>query len=97
MSSGLSIYLLFAIGLKGGVALSLARPGEVVVPAPATMALGVLTPAVAFVAALRLLPIDRVDASALAARYGSVSAVTFAAALTVFEGARAHSSSSTWG
>ncbi len=87
MASGLSIYLLFAIGLKGGVALSGVRAHEILAPALATLALGVLTPLVAFVAALRLLPIDRVDASALAAHYGSVSAVTFAAALTVFEGA----------
>ena len=87
ISTGLSTYLLFAIGLKGGVALSVASPAEVVVPALAVLALGVITPLVAFVAALRLLPIGRVDASAIAAHYGSVSAVTFAAALTVFEGA----------
>ena len=87
MTTGLSVYLLFAIGLKGGVALSAADLREVVVPALATLALGVLTPVVAFIAALRLLPIDRIDASALAAHYGSVSAVTFAAALTVFEAA----------
>jgi hypothetical protein len=85
MTSGLSIYLLLAIGLKGGVALSQASPGEILAPALATLALGVLTPLVAFAAALRLLPVGRVDASALAAHYGSVSAVTFAAALTVFE------------
>lgn len=87
MTSGLSIYLLFAIGLKGGVALSGVGPGEILAPALATVALGVITPLVAFFAALRLLPVDRVDASALAAHYGSVSAVTFASALTVFEGA----------
>lgn len=87
LSAGLSTYLLLAIGLKGGVALSEASPGEVVVPALAVLALGVITPLVAFVAAMRLLPIGRVDASAIAAHYGSVSAVTFAAALTVFEGA----------
>jgi len=87
ISTGLSTYLLFAIGLKGGVALSEASPGEVVIPAMAVLALGVITPVVAFVAALRLLPIGRIDASAIAAHYGSVSAVTFAAALTVFEGA----------
>lgn len=46
-----------------------------------------ITPLVAFVAALRLLPVGRVNASAIATHYGSVSAVTFAAALTVFEGA----------
>jgi uncharacterized protein len=87
MASGLSIYLLFAIGLKGGVALSGVGLGEIFAPALATLALGVITPLVAFAAALRLLPVGRLDASALAAHYGSVSAVTFATALTVFEGA----------
>ena len=84
--SGLSTYLLFAIGLTGGVAPSATSLGEIAVPALAVLALGVITPVVAFLAALRLLPIGRVDASALAAHYGSVSAVTFAAALAVFEG-----------
>ena len=86
VSTGLSTYLLFAIGLKGGVALSAASPGEVVVPALAVLALGVITPLVAFTAALHLLPVGRTDASAIAAHYGSVSAVTFAAAITIFEG-----------
>lgn len=83
--SSLSMYLLLAIGLKGGVALSDVSLGEFLAPAIATLALGVTTPLVAFVVALRLMPIDRVDASALAAHYGSVSAVTFATAVTVFE------------
>lgn len=83
LSTTLSVYLLFAIGLKGGVALSRAEPSELMLPALATLALGVLTPLVAFVAARRVMAVGRVDASALAAHYGSVSAVTFAAALTV--------------
>ncbi len=85
VTTALSTYLLFAIGLKGGVALSASDPGELVLPALATLTLGVVTPIVAFVAARRLLPIGRTDAGALAAHYGSVSAVTFAAALTVLE------------
>lgn len=84
MATGLSVYLLFAIGLKGGVSLAEAGPADVVVPAVATVALGVITPLVAFVVARRVMAVTRVDASALAAHYGSVSAVTFAAALTVF-------------
>lgn len=85
LSASLSIYLLFAIGLKGGVALSEVSLSELLAPAVATLGLGVGTPVVAFFAAQRLLPVGRVDACALAAHYGSVSAVTFAAALTVFE------------
>lgn len=85
VATGLSTYLLFAIGLKGGVALSEARLADVVAPAAATIALGLVTPLVAFAAARRLVAVGRVDASALAAHYGSVSAVTFAAALTVLD------------
>ncbi len=45
---GLSIYLLFAIGLKGGVALSETSPSELVWPIVATLILGVVTPISAF-------------------------------------------------
>jgi uncharacterized protein len=83
----LSYYLLFAIGLKGGVSLATASPGDLVLPVGATLALGVVTPVVAFAAARRILPIERIDAGALAAHYGSVSAVTFASAVTLLDGA----------
>ncbi len=78
---GLSIYLLFAIGLKGGVALAETPLSELIGPLLITLALGVVTPFSAF-AALRLVGrISRTDAAATAAHYGSVSAVTFLAAL----------------
>lgn len=83
LSSALSIYLLLAIGFKGGTALAKEQVGDILLPILITIALGVITPLVAFVVAKRMLPIGRVDACALAAHYGSVSAVTFAAALTV--------------
>ncbi len=79
---GLSIYLMFAIGLKGGAALSVTPFAEVWRPGLATLILGVITPLLAFLAANRLLRFDRTNASALAAHYGSVSAVTFMASLT---------------
>lgn len=83
LSSALSIYLLLAIGFKGGTALAKEQVGDILVPLLVTIGLGVLTPLVAYVIAKRMLPIGKVDACALAAHYGSVSAVTFAAALTV--------------
>jgi uncharacterized protein len=86
-SAVLSYYLLFAIGLKGGVALSQSSPGELFLPTLGTLALGIVTPVIAFIVARRILPIDATDAGALAAHYGSVSAVTFATALMVFEAA----------
>jgi hypothetical protein len=79
----LSIYLLLAIGLKGGVALSKTPLGEVVGPVAATFALGVLTPVIAYNVLRRLGRMDRTNAAALAAHYGSVSAVTFIAAQAV--------------
>ena len=79
----LSIYLLFAIGLKGGVALSETPLGEVAGPVLGTLALGVLTPVTAYNVLRRLGRFDRTNAAALAAHYGSVSAVTFIAAQAV--------------
>lgn len=79
----LSIYLLLAIGLKGGTALSVTPLGEVAAPVLGTLVLGVVTPVVAYNVLRRLGRFDRTNAAALAAHYGSVSAVTFIAAQTV--------------
>jgi hypothetical protein len=83
---GLSIYLLFAIGLKGGVSLAATPPREMVLPVGLTLFFGVLTPLSAFGLLRAWGRLGRVDAAATAAHYGSVSAVTFLAAL---EAARA--------
>ncbi len=83
LSTSLSIYLLLAIGFKGGTALAQESMGGSMWPLIATIALGIITPLTAYVIAKRVMPISRVDASALAAHYGSVSVVTFAASLTV--------------
>lgn len=78
---GLSIYLLFAIGLKGGVALSQTPVTELLAPVGATLALGIITPVSAFFVLRTLGRLGRIDAAATAAHYGSVSAVTFLAAI----------------
>jgi hypothetical protein len=78
----LSIYLLLAIGLKGGVELSKTPFLEFVAPAGLTLFLGVLTPIIAYNILRRLGRFDRVNASAIAAHYGSVSAVTFIVAIS---------------
>ena len=79
---GLSIYLLFAIGLKGGVAVSETPISELLAPAFVTAVLGILTPLSAFVMLKYFGRLSSLDASAAAAaHYGSVSAVTFLAAL----------------
>lgn len=81
----LSIYLLFAIGLKGGVAVSTADPAALVLPAIVTLALGLATPVWCFAILRRLGRFGRVDSAAIAAHYGSVSAVTFVATLTFLD------------
>ena len=75
----LTIYLLFSIGLKGGVALSEASLGELWRPMIAAVALSLLIPLVvyAFTRVGGRLAVP--DAAALAAHYGSVSVVTFTA------------------
>jgi len=84
----LSIYLLLAIGLKGGAALATTPISLVWKPALATLALGVLTPLLSYVTLRRLGRFDVVNAAAVAAHYGSVSAVTFIAATTFMQAAQ---------
>jgi uncharacterized protein len=78
----LTIYLLLAIGLKGGIALAATPLADIAVPLLATIVLGVVTPLTAFAVLRWVGRIDRVNAAAIAAHYGSVSAVTFLAAQT---------------
>lgn len=77
LTQALGIYLLFAIGLKGGAALGSVSLLDVVVPALVTLVLGCAMPVIAYPLARRLTGLGRVDAAALAAHYGSTSAVTF--------------------
>lgn len=80
LTQALSIYLLFAIGLKGGAALGSVAVADVMAPAVATLLLGCTIPLLAYPLARRFIGLGRVDAAALAAHYGSTSAVTFLAA-----------------
>jgi len=75
-----TIYLLFALGLKGGVELSHTHFSEVLKPALATLLLGIITPLIAFFSARTLGKLSVPDAAALGAHFGSVSVVTFIAA-----------------
>lgn len=75
----LSIYLLLAIGLKGGIELSKQPIAALAPQVVATMALGFAIPFVLY-PALRALRFAGVDAASIAAHFGSVSVVTFAVA-----------------
>ncbi|MEY2627310.1 MAG: hypothetical protein RJB08_1069 [Actinomycetota bacterium] len=80
VTSLLSTYLLFSIGLKGGMELRHAAIGDIAAPTIATFALGLTVPIVAYAGARRFVGLGVADAASLAAHYGSVSAVTFTAA-----------------
>ena len=77
---GLSLYLLFAIGLHGGVELSHTSLHEILAPAGVTILLGILTPIIAYAVLRKFGRFSISDSAGVAAHYGSVSAVTFIAA-----------------
>lgn len=72
----LSLYLLMALGFKGGQSLADGGlGGDAVKVLALAMALALVIPAVSYVVVSRRIP--KLDAAAVAATYGSVSAVTF--------------------
>ena len=81
----LTIYLLIAIGMKGGYKLSLATFEEVAQPAIAAILLCCMIPLWTYWIMRKAGKFDVYNAAALAAHYGSVSAVTFSAALAFHE------------
>lgn len=80
----LSLYLLMALGLKGGFALSQSGFGaQVVVGLGAALTMAFVVPALGYHFLKR--HVSRFDAAAVAASYGSVSAVTFVTAMQFLE------------
>lgn len=84
ISRFITLFLLMAIGLKGGWALreaglSMSMAGALL----AAVAFSLLTPLVGYVFLTRV--IDKFNAAAIAAAYGSVSAVTFITAIQFLE------------
>jgi hypothetical protein len=85
VAKGLSIYLMIAIGLKGGIEVS--KTGitpDLLVAAAAGLALSFLIPFLAFALLRSIGRLDATNAGAVAAHYGSVSVVTFVAATEIF-------------
>lgn len=82
ISSYLSIYLMMAIGFKGGVAIAAAPEfsNEILLVIAAAIVIGVSLPVVAFGLLRRTTKLDTATAAAVAAHYGSISIVTFATA-----------------
>jgi hypothetical protein len=84
ISRFLSLYLLMSLGLKGGFALSHSGlSGQVVSGLTCAVVLALVVPMLDFRCLRRLLP--GFDAAAIAATYGSVSAVTFVTAVQTLE------------
>lgn len=87
MYLGLTIYLLFAIGLKGGMKLSQASIVDFYKPGLAAIAICIVIPLWVFAALFKLGKFDAINAAALAAHFGSVSAVTFSQCLSYLDSA----------
>ena len=83
--NAISIYLVFSIALQGGTELAHAGLTAVAIPALAALGVVVWTPSIAYVLARRLVKLDVPNAAGIAALYGSVSSVTFFAALALAE------------
>jgi hypothetical protein len=83
--TALTIYLLFAIGLKGGMKLDGMSLSVVGGPLAAAVALSAVIPMWCFFLLKQLVRLDAINAGAIAAHYGSVSAVTFSAVLAFLE------------
>jgi len=80
-AKALSLYLMLAIGFKGGA--EVARAGldsALLLLILAGIALSFVIPAIAFSILRVASPLPRIDAAAVAAHYGSISIVTFIAA-----------------
>ncbi|MCE7887670.1 MAG: sodium-dependent bicarbonate transport family permease [Alphaproteobacteria bacterium PRO2] len=82
ISRYLSLYLMMAIGFKGGVALANTPDinGEIVYTALAGVVVGLLQPFAGYWLLRKTTLLDTPTAAAVAAHYGSISMVTFATA-----------------
>lgn len=87
VAKGMSIYLLFAIGFKGGVAVSTHGIDQtLILSLVAGLILSFGLPLIAFALLRVMTGLSNIDAAAVAAHYGSISIVTFVAATSVLQG-----------
>lgn len=81
----LVLFLMVAIGLKGGVALAEHASWQLLSQSFYVMLLGLLLPFIAFPILLYIGGLQRTDAASIAAHYGSVSVGTYAVAIAFLE------------
>lgn len=87
IGKGLALYLMFAIGFKGGAAMgATGLTADLALVLVAGAALSVALPLVGFAWLAGVARLDRVNAAAVAAHYGSVSVVTFVTAVAFLDG-----------
>jgi hypothetical protein len=82
----LTLYLLLAIGLKGGMSLAADWQARLLWQALAVMGFGAALAAAAYPLLQRVVRLGAADAASVAAHYGSVSVVTFAVGLNALRG-----------
>lgn len=94
IAKGMSLYLLFAIGFKGGVGVAAhGADARLLTALLAGVVLSLVLPFLAFVLLRSLAQVSIIDAAAVAGHYGSISIVTFltASALLTERGVPAES------
>jgi hypothetical protein len=86
MAKGMAIYLMVAIGFKGGVEVAAAGLNiDMLQAAGIGIALSFAFPVLAFALVRTLGRLDPVNAAAISAHYGSISVVTYVTAIEVFK------------
>ncbi|MBC6428467.1 MAG: sodium-dependent bicarbonate transport family permease [Cellvibrionales bacterium] len=81
----LILFLMLAIGLKGGVALAEHASWQLVLQSVLVIGLGLVLPLIAFPVLYYIGELKRHDAASIAAHYGSVSVGTYAVAVAFVE------------
>lgn len=81
----LTIFLMLAIGLKGGVALASHADADLLKQTAAVLGFGLALPLLAYPLLRRIGGLERTDSASIAAHYGSVSVGTYAVAVAVLE------------
>lgn len=82
---GISMYLLFTIGFKGGIALQQSVPSTFLSLSFASLSAGIIIPLWIYIICRLVIGLSRNDSGAMAAHYGSVSAVTYITAVKLLE------------
>lgn len=87
---GIILFLLLAIGLKGGIALSEFSTPNLLTQSLAVLVIGLILPLIAFPVLAKIGGLNRDDAASVAAHYGSVSIGTYAVAVSFLESSGAY-------